>query len=442
MADLLVRGGKLVTQAAAGSVSGGLYAVGGRIAELPSERTDADVVVDATGCLVLPGLVQAHVHLCQTLFRGIADDMDVVEWLRFRIWPLEQGHDPASIRASAALAAAELLLSGTTSVLTIETTHHTEHVFAAARDLGIRATIGPALMDRWEPGTEMIGQSTEEALNSVETVLGDWHGSDDGRLRVALCPRGPRNCTPELWKELARLSEQGDLRIHTHAGENREQAELLSREPGGRDLHALESYGVLGTRLVMAHCVWLDEGERELLRRSGAHVCHCPSANLKLASGLAPIPEYLEDGVNIALGADGAACNNNLDVFTEMRLAGLIHRPRRGPTAVSPEAVLWMATMGGARALGLEHEVGSLEVGKRADVVTVRMDRLHSSPPIGSEAARLLFSARASDIDTVIVDGRVLVRGGRLMVADESEIRATAEEQARIAVERAGIRSS
>ena len=188
----------------------------------------------------------------------------------------------------------------------------------------------------------------------------------------------------------------------------------------------------------MAHCVWLDEGERALLRDSGANVTHCPSTNLKLASGLAPIPEYLEAGVNVALGADGAPANNNLDVFNEMRLAGLIHKPRRGPAAMPAETVLEMATMGGARALGLAEEIGSLEFGKRADLVTIRTDRLHQPPGLTSDASRIVFSAKASDVDTVVVDGRIVVEDGRLQTGDEVAIRRDAEAHARLLVSRVG----
>ena len=436
--SLLVRGGRVVTMGPAGSIEESLYAEDGRILEVGSARTTADTIVDASGCLVLPGFVQTHVHLCQTLFRGMAEDMDVVDWLRLRVWPLEQAHDRDSVGASAALAIAELLLSGTTSVLTMETFRHTSAAFEAARDLGIRASIGGALMDRWEVGTEMKGQTTAEALAEIDEVM-PWHRAEGGRLRVALCPRGPRNCTPELWERVVRLSEEADCRMHTHAAENREQAERLALEPGGRDLYALDSYGALGPRLVMAHVVWLDEGERELLRRSGAHVTHCPSTNLKLASGFAPVPEYLADGVNVAFGADGAPANNNLDVFTEMRLAGLIHKPRLGPAAMPAETVLEMATLGGARALGLEGEVGSLEVGKRADLVTIRTDRLHQAPGLTDDATRIVFSARAADVDTVVVDGRVVVRGGHLVTGDEAAIRDAAVIHGDRVAKRAGV---
>ncbi len=430
----------MLTLGPLGATVGDLYAVDGRIAELPSGRRTADTVVDARGCLVMPGLVQAHVHLCQTLFRGLADDMNVIDWLRERVWPLEQAHDADSLYGSAALGVAEMLLSGTTSFLSMETTRFTESAFLAAQELGVRAVIGPALMDRWEPGTEMVGQSTSQAWDAVRGLVRDWHGAEGGRLGVALSPRGPRNATPLLWAECVSLASAANLRLHTHVNENREQADRLGREQDGRDVYALDSYGALGPRLVMAHCVWLDDGEKALIRERGAHVCHCPSANLKLASGWAPVVEYLEAGVNVALGADGAACNNHLDGFAEMRLAALIHKPRYGPTAVPAAQALAMATMGGARALGISGEVGSLEVGKRADVVVLRRDAIHATPLSGAPlASQVVFAHTSADVRTVVVDGRVVVDEGRLVSGDETTIRHRADAYRRALIQRAGL---
>ncbi|MFT3852643.1 MAG: amidohydrolase family protein [Ilumatobacteraceae bacterium] len=238
----------------------------------------------------------------------------------------------------------------------------------------------------------------------------------------------PRNATPEMWRRCVHLAAEADLRLHTHVNENEAQAARFAATPEGRDVVALSSWGALGSRLVMAHCVWLNDHERRLVRDHGAHVCHCPSANLKLASGIAPVPEYLEAGINVALGADGAACNNRLDALTEMRLAALVHKPRRGPRAMPARRVLEMATIGGARALGLDREIGSLEVGKRADVVTVRLDAVHAAPGGGSDPAdRVVYAAQATDVDTVIVDGRPVVVGGVLQTADVASIRADAE---------------
>jgi 5-methylthioadenosine/S-adenosylhomocysteine deaminase len=295
-------------------------------------------------------------------------------------------------------------------------------------------------MDRWEPGTEMIGQTTEEALASVRALIERWHLADGGRLDVALSPRGPRNATPELWRACVALAQEAGLVLHTHVNENAEQAARLSREPGGRDVYALDSYGALAPNLVMAHAVWLEEGEQRLVEEKGAHVCHCPSSNLKLASGVAPIPEYLAAGINVALGADGAPCNNNLSALTEMRLAGLIHKPRLGPRTLPAEEILRLATMGGARALGLADEIGSLEVGKRADLVVLRRDAPHCRPlQGGSLASAVVYAHQDRDVSDVVVDGRPVVADGRLVSGSVEDIVFAAEVQRGALVARAGI---
>jgi 5-methylthioadenosine/S-adenosylhomocysteine deaminase len=436
VADLLIRGGTVVTPS--GSFEGSVYVDGTRIAAIGDGPSTAATVIDAEGGLVLPGFVQAHVHLCQTLFRGLAADLDVIDWLRTRVWPLEQAHDASSLSASAALGVAELLLGGTTTVLSMETTRHTDAVLQVAADLGIRARVGPALMDRVEPGTEMEGSETAAVMESVSALVDEWEGACDGRLGVAVSPRGPRNATPELWAAAVALAGSRGLVIHTHVDENRAQARRMARQPGGRDVCALDAWGALGPRTVMAHCVWLSDAELALVRSRGAHVCHCPSANLKLASGVAPIPSYREMGINVALGADGAACNDNLSAFTEMRLAALIHKPRYGPTAMPAGEVLDMATMGGARALGLADEIGSIAVGKRADLVVVDRRGLHGRPAAGSTpSAAIVYALGAGDVSDVVVDGRVVVRDGRLTTASEAVIAADAERQRRALIDRA-----
>lgn len=428
MPELVIRDATVVSLGAAGTLHGSVGIDGGRIVAVGADVGRGDDEIDGRGRILVAGFVQAHVHLCQTLLRGLADDMDVIDWLRERVWPLEQAHDAESLGASAALGAAELLLGGTTTALSMESVHHTDASFAAVARVGLRAFIGKAIMDRHEPGTEMLGETTDDAWADVVRLVERWHGAEDGRLQVALSPRGPRNATPEMWRRVVALADEADLRLHTHVNENQGQADRFGATPEGRDLVALRSWGALQHRLVMAHCVWLDDHERSLLRVSGAHVCHCPSANLKLASGIAPIPEYLADGVNVALGADGAACNNRLDAFTEMRLAALVHKPRCGPRSMPARTVLEMATLGGARALGIERDIGSIDVGKLADLTLVRIDAVHVAPHAGSDPAdQLVYACRASDVDTVLVQGRPVVRDGRLRSVDERDIRAEAE---------------
>jgi 5-methylthioadenosine/S-adenosylhomocysteine deaminase len=437
--DIVVRNGQFITMGPAGLVRGDLAIQGTRIVAIGRVDEPGKHEIDAENALVLPGLVQAHVHLCQTLFRGISDDSDVVDWLFHWIWPLEQQHDAASMRASCRLAVAELLLSGTTSILSIETVRHTDVAFEAAAELGIRATIGKALMDRREVGTEMFGEETGPALADLERLIARWHGAADGRLRVSVSPRGPRNATPELWRRGVALAAEHGLVLHTHVNENRAQAERVALSGEGRDVYALDSWGALGPSLVMAHCVWPDDGELQLMQERRPHVCHCPSANLKLASGIAPIPEYLARGINVALGSDGAACNNNLDAFKEMRLAALIQKPIHGPTAMPAATVLELATLGGARALGLESEIGSLEVGKKADALILKPSRVHNSPG-GDHASTIVYGSNASDVRTVLVDGAVVVRDGRLERGDEQQIVEDSEQQRELILQRLGRR--
>jgi len=428
MNSVLIRNGTILSmKPASQALEGDIYLEDGLVVEIPSSRSTADKVIDAQGMLVLPGFVQVHVHLNQTLFRGLADDLDVVDWLRLRIWPMERAHSSESVYASARLSIAEMVRGGTTTAFTMESLRHTEAAFQAAADLGFRATIGNAMMDRWEVGTEMVGEDTQTALAKSVDLLDRFHNTSDGRLRFAFCPRGTRNATDELWQEVVRLAGERQVLVHTHAAENREQTERLEAF-GGREIHYLDAMGALGPNLVIAHGVWLTPEEQELVAANQVSVAHCPSANLKLASGIAPVPEMIERGINVAIGADGAPCNNNLDAFMEMRLAALIHKPRRGASAMPAETVLHMMTLGGARAIGLEKEIGSLEVGKRADIILIKRRRMHAWPAQEvNPAAQVVYAHRAGDVDTVLIDGRIVLRNGRFVAWSEEDILAEAQ---------------
>jgi 5-methylthioadenosine/S-adenosylhomocysteine deaminase len=430
MHDLIIKGGTLVDGTGAPARTADVAIDGGRIVAIGRDVGSGDETIDARGRLVMPGFTQAHVHLCQTLFRGLADDHDVIGWLRRWIWPFERAHTAASMATSCRLGVAELLLTGTTTVLSMESVSHTDESFRAADEAGIRAVIGKALMDRREPGTEMLGESTDAAAADLADLVERWHGTADGRLQVAVSPRSPESTSPELWQICVALAEEADLRLHTPGNENRGQGAHVFDVDGHGSIAELDRQGALGDRLVMAHCVWLDPTERALVRARQPHVCHCPSANLKLASGFAPVPELLADGVNVALGADGAACNNRLDGFNEMRLAALLHNPRRGARAVSPARAFEMATVGGARALGLAEQIGTLEVGKLADQVVLRRDRPHALALAGGDpVSQVVYAHDSGDVDTVAVGGRVVVRDRRLLTLDMAELAAAAERE-------------
>ena len=441
MSSLLVRGGLIITMNDSFDViDGDLSIRDGRIAAIGSSlHGHHDRVVDALGGFVLPGFVQTHLHLCQTLFRGYADDLPLMDWLRRRVWPLEAAHTPSTLRAATRLAAVELLASGTTTVLTMETVHDTDAVFEAIAETGLRATIGKCMMDSTAEAPRRLQEGTAASLDESLAIRRRWDGAAHGRLRAAFAPRFAVSCSRDLLEAVADLSATELAIVHTHASESREEVALVRSLSGGMDnVEYLASVNLASPRLCTAHCVWVDEREQALLAEHDVKVLHCPGSNLKLGSGLAPVAELRARGITVSLGADGAACNNRLDMFEEMRLAAVLQAVRRGPGAIPAPDVLWMATRSGARTLGLDAEIGSLEVGKRADVVVVDRDRPHLAP--GPDPySTLVYAARGSDVRTTIVDGELLVHDFTPVRMDRVEIVHEARAAAGALTARAGI---
>jgi 5-methylthioadenosine/S-adenosylhomocysteine deaminase len=427
----LLRGGTVVCVDEARSVlAGDVLVEDGRIARVGRglRAPRGAEVIDCRGRAVIPGLVQAHVHLCQVLFRNHADGLELLDWLSQRIWPFEAAHDARSLGLSARLGLAELLLGGTTSILDMATVRHTGAVFEAAVESGIRYTGGKCLMD--VPGNP-LAESRDQALRETEQLGRAWHGREDGRIRYALCPRFVLSCTRELLTAVRDLSARHGWLVHTHASENRTEVAVVRRQTGADNVAYFAQLGLEGPRLVLAHCVHLTAREMKQMARKGTHAVHCPGANLKLASGIAPVPRLLAAGVNVALGGDGAPCNNTLDAFHELRLAATLHLPRFGPRAMPPSEVLAMATIRGARALGLADEIGSIEVGKRADLAVVDLSGPHCAPPGDDPHATLVYCARASDVTDVLVDGRAIVRDHKLLTLDAGKLARTAPGEMR-----------
>jgi 5-methylthioadenosine/S-adenosylhomocysteine deaminase len=433
---LLLRGARLVTlDASRRIVDADVLVEEGRIKRVG--RSDGrtagrakPTTIDCSGLVVLPGLVQAHIHLCQTLFRGLADDLSLENWLAKRIWPLEAAHTEDSIYASAMLGAAELLLGGTTAILDMETVRHTGAAFEALESIGIRATAGKCLMDG-SANPPSLRESTDAALSESADLSARWHGAAGGRLRYCFAPRFAPSCTGPLLRAVSDLAEQAGAVIHTHAAETLLELDIVKRETGHDEIAYLDSVGISGPRAALAHCVWVDKDGIARLARQETNVVHCPSSNLKLGSGVAPIPEMLAAGCRVGIGADGAPGNNRLDAFAEMRLAALVQKPRLGPETMPAAQVLELATLGGARALGLESEIGSIEVGKRADLIVLDLGGPHAQPAEADLISRIVYSARAADVRHVIVDGRVVVRDGALKTGDVAKIREVANKEAR-----------
>lgn len=406
----------------------------------PEINIIADQIIDARNKLVIPGLIQAHTHLCQTLFRGLADDMELLNWLKLRIWPLEGSHDEESLYYSTVLGAAECLLGGTTAVIDMGTVHHTGSIFNAVKDIGIRYLGGKCMMDYGHEVPESLLDSTDNAIQESLDLWNWWNGRENGRISYAFCPRFVLSCTRELLTEMQKLSKQYNIPVHTHASENKSEIALIQKEKGMSNLIYFNKLGICNERLIVAHCIHLDEEEMQLLKDTGSNVVHCPSSNLKLASGIARIPELIEQGVNVSIGADGAPCNNNMDIFQEMRLAALIHKPGYGPRAMPAEQVFELSTLGGARAMGMENQLGSLEIGKRADIVLVNLADWHTQPALAASVySHLVYQSKSSDVSTVIVDGKILVSDRKIRGINEEELKRQIEKSLKRVAARSGL---
>ena len=441
MPSTIVRNATIVTMNDGLDILEGAVGVrDGRIVSIGDEPVGPwDVEVNARGAYLLPGFIQTHVHLCQTLFRGFADDMALLDWLKRRVWPMEAAHTPATLRASARLASAELLLSGTTTVLTMETVHDTDTIFETLAETGMRAVIGKCMMDADDEVPARLRERTTASIDESLALIARWHGAAGGRLRAAFAPRFAISCSRELLEAVGHLSTKDGVIVHTHASENRDEVEIVRRSTRGFDnVEYLADTGLASPHLCAAHCVWVTDREMDLLAERDVKVLHCPGSNLKLGSGIAPVARMRRRGISVSLGADGAACNNRLDMFEEIRLAAVLQAVVEGPGTLPARDAIWMATREGARALGMEAELGSIEPGKRADLILVERDRPHLAPD-ADPWSTLAYAARGSDVRLTMVDGEILVRDFALERLDRAAVLADARRAAAELASRAGI---
>lgn len=430
--DLVIGNATVITMNAAREVLRDAHVViqGNRIAHVGPEKrgrkTGVRRYLDARGQVVLPGLIHSHLHACQTLCRNHADGLELLDWLRERIWPFEAAHDAQSLRASADVTFLECIRSGATAVLDMGTVKHYDSVFESARDIGLRLVGGKCMMDAGQGVPAGLRETTKSSLSESIRLLEKWHGAAEGRLHYALAPRFVLSCTEALLRAVSEISAQRDVRIHTHASENLTECEVVREKTGMDNVSYFNHVGLLGPQTTLAHCVWLTAEEQRLLRQTETRVAHCPSANFKLASGIAKVPELLRAGVVVGVGADGAPCNNNLDIFMEMRLAALIHLPQNGPTSLSAMQVLEMATLNGAKALGLEGEIGCVSEGAKADLITLDLSTAHATPNSADVVSTLVYSGQGHDVRDVVIDGQVVMRQRQVLTVDELAVLAAA----------------
>lgn len=413
---------------------GRIAAIGRAVTAAPGTR-----LLDLTGHVVLPGLVQGHVHLGQTMFRGLAENRLLLPWLRDRIWPLEAAHDDESAYWCSLVGAAECLLSGTTTIQDIGLGPGAHGLLQAIRDARLRALAGKCLMDSGDGLPAALAEDTDRALASTEE-LGDEFDGSRGLVSYAVNPRFVLTCSDDLWRGIRELAERRSWPVHTHALEQREETELVRSLKGRGEIDYFDEQGILAADLRIAHGVFLDEAHYPRLAANRFSVVHCPSANLKLGSGIADVVGLAAAGIPVGVGADGAGCNNRLDAFEELRLAALLQKLKSGPHRFSGLDALRLATSGGARAIGLEREIGSIEVGKRADVVVLSLDRpeLWASSEVDLHD-RIAFAASGAHVRHVFVDGEQLVDDGRLTHLDLDEIRREADRTSKQLLERSGL---
>ena len=371
--------------------------------------------------IVMPGMVGGHVHSVQSLGRGIAEDEELLDWLFEYVLPMEATLTADEMETAARLGYLELIETGTTTAIDHLSVAHADRAFEAAGEMGLRGVLGKVLMDRRSP--DGLLEETDAALAETERLITEYHGSFDDRIRYAVTPRFAVSCTEACLRGARELADAYDgVRIHTHASENRQELETVRDDTGMRNIHWLDEVGLTGEDVILAHCVWTDDSERELLAETGTHVTHCPSSNMKLASGVAPVVDYLDRDINVALGNDGPPCNNTLDPFTEMKQASTLQKvDALDPTVTPPARIFEMATYNGARAAGFDR-LGKLREGWRADIVGLSTDTTRATP-LYDVFAHLVFSARGTDVEFTMVDGDVLMADGEIRVADAESIR-------------------
>jgi len=400
----------------------------------PIERVikeNYDEVYDAGHLTLIPGFVQTHVHLSQTLFRGLAEDLPLLDWLRLKIFPFENAHNKESLKITAQLSINELLLGGTTTMLDMGTLRYGEVVFSEMISSGIRGFSGKCLIDVNDLYPS-FKSSTKDEMKDMLNLAQSFHNSDDGRIRYSFSPRFVLSCSEILLKETKVMMKDFPGSIyHTHSSESVDEINEVRRKFHKENIEYFDSIGVLDDHTMLAHCVHTSDNERKMLKNRNTRIAHCPSANLKLGSGIAPIPQYLKAGISVTLGADGAPCNNNLSIFNEMRLTSLIQKPIHGAEVMDAKTIFRMATIEGAKALHLQDEIGSIEIGKKADLVLIDLDSYSNSYSDNNDAvySDIVFSSTSENIKSVMVDGKWVVKEKVSLIYDQEELLLKGKEE-------------
>lgn len=393
------------------------------IAEISEEieDTNVDKIIDAEGKILLPGLVNTHTHLSMALFRGLADDLSLDTWLNDHIWPMEANLNGDYCYIGALLGAVELIKSGTTTFSDMY--FYMEDVARAVEDAGIRAVLSYGMIDFGD--AERREAEIKENLDLYESC----NGMADGRIKVFFGPHSPYTASEELLIKVRQLADEYNMGIHIHVSETQKEINDVLEEKGLRPFEYLEKIGFLGPDVVAAHCVWLSDEEIEIIKKHDVKVSHNPCSNMKLASGISPVSKMMENDICVSIGTDGASSNNNLDLIEELKTASLLQKVSTlDPKVLNSDESIEMATIKGAEALGLDSEIGSIEVGKKADIILIDTNAANMVPDSSSLSSNVIYSANGSNVDTTICNGKVLMENRKLTVLDEDEIYSKAKQ--------------
>ena len=426
--DLIIANGIVVTMDAGmtvvmdGSVvvdKGEIIAVGP--AALMRERYRAARSIEAAGKLVMPGLVNTHTHAAMTLFRGMADDLPLDAWLQQHIWPAESHFiTPGSVRIGANLALAEMIRSGITTFSDMY--FFADELAQATKNAGVRGVIGEAVLDFPDPDS----RSPAESFALIANLADHW--KDDPLISIAVAPHAPYTCSPETLKSAKKLADTLGLPLSIHVAETRQEVIDITAKYGVPPFEYLDRLGFFGGTVIVAHAVYPTSSEIRLMAERKVGVAHNPVSNMKLASGVAPVVEMLQAGINVGLGTDGAASNNSLNLFKEMNVADLLQKVTRlDPTVMSARDTVIAATSGGAKVVGLGERIGSLEPGKRADLILIDLDRPHLVP-FYNVYSELVYATSGADVETVIIDGRIVMENRKLLTLDEQRVMGEARQ--------------
>ncbi|MDO9516869.1 MAG: amidohydrolase family protein [Methanosarcinaceae archaeon] len=421
MADIIIKNGYILTMdPAQKDIKRGVVVIENGIIKQVAESTDetADTVIDAKGGVVMPGLVNTHTHAGMTLFRGYADDLTLSDWLENHIWPAEGQLTEDDLYIGTKLACLEMIRSGTTAF--VDMYIHVDKVARAVEESGMRAALSCGMID--------LGDKTraKSELKEGKRFVKEWNGRAGGRITTMYGPHAPNTCSREFLIKVKEQAKKDNVKIHIHVLETEAELNQMKEQFGMCSINRLDEIGFLDSDVVAAHCVWLSDGDIDILNERGVNVSHNPVSNMKLASGIAPVPKLLAKGVNVSLGTDGCASNNNLNMFEEMKTAALLHKVNTSdPTVLPARQVLEMATVNGARAMDINS--GMLKVGCMADVIIVDMAKPHLTP-LYDVPSHLVYSASGGDVRTTIVNGKVLMDDYKVLSMDEKQVIKSANE--------------